>query len=150
MRVTSHVDIKAPQQAVWTVVRDIENAAKNIQAIEKIEIIERPKTGLIGLKWRETRTMFGKEATEVMWVTGAAEGSHYETRAESHGSIYTTRISLQGHDGGTRLRMDFEGKPVTVGAKVTWGLMGFMFKGATRKALQKDLEDIKKKVEAQT
>ena len=148
MRATSQVDIKAPPKAVWNVVSDIENAANTIQAIEKIEILEKPRGKLVGLKWRETRKMFGKTATEVMWITNATEASQYETRAESHGSIYTTRVSVQPHDSGTRLQMEFEGKPVTFGAKVTWGLMGFMFKGATRKALQKDLEDIKKKVEA--
>lgn len=148
MRAMAQIDIEAPPQAVWSVVRDIENAAETIQAIEKIEVLERPKANLVGLKWRETRTMFGKTATEVMWITGAVETSHYETRAESHGSIYKTRVSLKEHGGGTRLQMEFEGKPITFGAKLMWGLMGFMFKGATRKALQKDLEDIKKKVEA--
>lgn len=148
MRAACHVDIEASPKAVWAVVTDIENAAKTIKAIEKIEILEMPKTKLVGLKWRETRTMFGKTATEVIWITGAAEASHYETRAESHGSIYKTRVSLQQDDGGTRLQMEFEGMPVTFGAKLIWGLVGFMFKGATRKALQKDLEDIKKKVEA--
>jgi carbon monoxide dehydrogenase subunit G len=147
MRAAAQVDIEGSPKAVWNVVTDIENAAETIQAIEKIEILEKPKAKLVGLKWRETRTMFGKTATEVMWITGAAEASHYETRAESHGSIYKTRVSLHGHEGGTRLRMEFEGEPVTFGAKLMWGLTGFMFKGATRKALQKDLEDIKKKVE---
>lgn len=148
MRATSQVDIKASPKAVWNVVTDIENSAQTIKAIEKIEILERPKSKFVGLKWRETRQMFGKTATEVMWITSAADASHYETRAESHGSIYKTRISLKPVDGGTRLQMDFEGTPVKFGAKVMWGLLGFMFKGATRKALQKDLEDIKKKVEA--
>lgn len=148
MRVSSQVDINASAKTVWNVVTDIENSANTISAIQKVEILEKPKAKLVGLKWRETRTMFGKTATEVMWITGAAEASHYETRAESHGSIYTTRITLQPHEGGTRLQMDFEGKPVTFGAKLMWGLMGFMFKGATRKALQKDLDDIKKKIEA--
>lgn len=147
MRASSQVDIKASPKTVWSIVTDIENSPNTIKAIEKIEVLEKPRRKLVGLKWRETRKMFGKTATEVMWITDAAETSHYDTRAESHGSIYTTRVSLEPHDGGTRLRMDFEGKPVKFGAKLTWGLMGFMFKGATRKALQKDLEDIKKKAE---
>jgi hypothetical protein len=146
VRAVAQVDIKGSPQAVWDVVTDIRNAANHIQAIENIEILETPKD-LVGLKWRETRTMFGKTATEIMWITNAAKLSHYETRAESHGSIYTTRVSLEPKQGHTLLRMEFEGKPVTIGARLMWGLMGFMFKGATRKALRKDLEDIKNAVE---
>lgn len=147
MKVTVETEINAPRQDVWRVVTDIENSAATLQAIEIVEILERPQKGIIGLKWRETRTMFGKTATEVMWVTNATEGEHYETRAESHGSVYKTRISLQERNGRTGLVMTFEGEPQSVGARIMWGLTGFLFKGATRKALVKDLADIKVAVE---
>jgi hypothetical protein len=148
MRVTVETDIQAPPEAVWRVVADIENATETIGAIEEIEILQQP-TGpsIAGLKWRETRTMFGKKATEVMWVTDAADASHYETRAESHGSVYQTRIAIHPHAGGTRLSMDFSGQPVSPGAKILWALTGFFVKGAMRKALERDLADIKAAVE---
>ncbi len=149
MRITVEIDIQAPPEAVWRAVSDIENAAETIGAIEAIEILEH-QTGpsITGLKWRETRTMFGKQATEVMWVTEAVEASYYETRAESHGSVYRTRIALQAHDGGTRLSMAFEGQPITTGAKIIWALSGFVVKRSVRKALEQDLVDIKGAVEA--
>lgn len=149
MRVTVETDIQASPDAVWHVVSDIENAAETIEAIEAIEILEHP-TGpsLVGLRWRETRTIFGKQATEVMWVTDAVDSSHYETRAESHGSVYRTRIALHPHDGGTRLSMAFEGQPTTLRAKIIWVLTGFLVKRAMRKALERDLADIKVAVEA--
>jgi uncharacterized membrane protein len=147
MRVTVEMEIAAPRADVWRLVTDIENAPATIKAIERVEVLERPRTGIVGLKWRETRTMFGKTATEVMWVTNAVEGSHYETRAESHGSVYKTRIDLHDRHGRTCLAMTFEGEPQSVGAKIMWGLTGFLFKGATRKALAKDLEDIRDALE---
>ena len=147
MRVTVETEIDAPRMDVWRLVTDIENAPATIQAIERIEVLERPPVGIAGIKWRETRTMFGKTATEVMWVTNAVEGSHYDTRAESHGSVYTTRIALQDRSGVTGLSMIFECEPRSVGAKILWGLTGFLFKGATRKALAKDLADIKAALE---
>ena len=147
MRVKFQTEIDAPRTAVWRLVTDIENAATHIAGIEKVEVLERPKDGFLGFKWRETRTMFGKTATEVMWITDAVEATRYDTRAESHGAIYTTRITLEQRAGRTLLSKEFEGKAVTFGAKVMWGLMGWMFKRATRKALQKDLEDIKHAVE---
>lgn len=147
MRVTVETEIGAPLLEVWRLVTDIENAVATIKAIQKIEILERPLSGVVGLKWRETRTMFGKAATEVMWVTDAVEGSHYDTRAESHGSVYKTRVALENRNGRTGLVMTFEGEPQTLGAKIMWGLTGFLFKGATRKALAKDLADIKAALE---
>ncbi|MGQ0534700.1 MAG: SRPBCC family protein [Methanobacteriota archaeon] len=148
MKVSSQVEIRAPKQAVWDRITDIENAASTLPAIQKIEILERPKTGLVGLKWRETRTMFGKTATEVMWITEAKPPSHYETRAESHASIYRSRFSLAETGGGvTVLTMEFGAEPQTFGSKLMWALTGFLFKGATRKAIRKDLEDVKAAVE---
>lgn len=147
MRVIVETEIGAPLMDVWRLVTDIENAASTIKAIEKIEILERPSSGVVGMKWRETRTMFGKAATEVMWITDAVAGTHYDTRAESHGSVYKTRIALEDRNGRTGLVMTFEGEPQSVGAKIMWGLTGFLFKGATRRALAKDLADIKAALE---
>ncbi len=142
--------INAPRAAVWNVITDIENAADTISGIEKIEILEKPATGLVGLKWRETRTLFGKTATEVMWITAAEENSFYDTRAESHGAVYTTRISLAEQGGTTSIKMRFVGKPQTMVAKIMSLLMGWMFRGATQKALVQDLDDIRKAVEERT
>lgn len=149
MRMSADVVVRAPRSVVWAVVTDIPNAASTIEGIEKIEIIDRPASGLVGLKWRETRKMFGKEATEVMWITGASEASHYETRAESHGAVYTTRIGLEDAAGGTRLSMELAAAPQTFGAKVMGSIFGPFMKGSMRKALLKDLEDIKAAAEAQ-
>lgn len=144
MKVHTSIDIKAEPSRVWSIVADIDNAKDTISAIDELEVLERPAgSSLVGLKWRETRTMFGKAATEVMWITDAVEESYYETRAESHGSEYVSRIELAPHDGGTRLSMGFEGTPVTFGAKVMWALTGWMAKSAMKKALAADLVDIK-------
>jgi hypothetical protein len=148
MKVIAVTDIRAKPQRVWSIVSDIEKAGDIISAIHDIEVLDRP-TGpsLVGLKWRETRTMFGKAATEVMWVTDAADESFYETRAESHGCVYVSRIELEPHDDGTRLSMGFEGTPVTTGAKILWALTGWMAKRAMIKALDADLADIKSAAE---
>ena len=148
MRLRADVFVQASPAVVWDVVTDIPNAATTIHAIEKVEVLHQPPHGVVGLKWRETRKLFGKEATEVMWITDAAEASHYDTRAESHGAVYTTRIGLQPVDGGTRLSMDFSSAPQTFGAKVMGAIFGVMMKGSMRKMILKDLEDIKAAAEA--
>lgn len=149
MKMSLSIPIDASPKKVWSIISDIENSADTISGIDKVEVLEPAKgPSITGLKWKETRTMFGKEATEVMWITDAKAPEHYDTRAESHGSVYTTRLSLEPAGKGATLTMSFEGVPQTFGAKVVWVLTGWMAKGAVRKAFQADLDDIKKAAEA--
>jgi carbon monoxide dehydrogenase subunit G len=150
MRIDVEVNVRAPKVLVWKLITDIEHAAERISGIEKVEILERPAQGLLGLKWRETRTLFGKTATEVMWVTDVQEGSHYATEARSHGAIYRTKTGVEDDPNGTRLWGQFEADAQSIGAKVMSTLLGFLIKGATRKALLKDLADVKAAAESGT
>ena len=147
MQITTEVHVDAPKQAVWQAITDIEHAADRISGIEKIEVLDKPDAGFVGLKWRETRKMFGKAATETMWITDAVDNDYYEVEAQSHGSVYKSRVSVSEKDGGTDLRMDFGATPTNLTARILSATMGFMFKGATEKALHQDLEDIKTAVE---
>ncbi len=147
MEFKTQIQIKASKEKVWAIISDIENSKENISAIESIEILAPPTEGLLGLKWKETRTMFGKQATEIMWITESVTHQHYQTRAESHGAIYISRLWIDETANGTTLNMSFNGTPVTLGAKFMSAVLGWMFKNATKKALQKDLEDIKKAAE---
>ena len=91
--------------------------------------------------------MFGKIATEVMWITAAKENDYYQTRAESHGAIYISKLQIEEKEGKTYLTMVFDGEAQSLMAKIMSVATGFLFKSATQKALQKDLEDIKAAVE---
>ncbi len=110
MKVQVSIPIKASKESIWNVISDIENAEKNITGIEKVEVLEKPDDGLNGLKWRETRTMFGKEATEVMWVTDSEPNRFYKTRAESHGMIYVSTMEIESGEDHEVLTMSFEGE----------------------------------------
>lgn len=139
--------IQVDRETLWKAMTDKENIPKVIPGIEKVEVLEKPKTGVVGLKWTETRTMFGKTASEKMWVTEASDLDYYKTRAENHGAIYLSSIHMRPAAGGTELTMRFEGKPVTLGAKLFWLLLGWAFVGPTRKAMQKDLDSVKASLE---
>lgn len=147
MKVSTSIDIAGPREEVWKVITDIENAVGRISSIMDIEVLEKPETGFVGFKWKETRKMFGKEATEVMWVTESVENEYYLTRAESHGSVYISRMAVTESGGTTTLTMSFSGEAQTLVAKILSTLMGFMIKGSMEKELQKDLADIKQFVE---
>ena len=143
MQVEVKTEIKSPPELIWKTITDLENCDKVISGIEEVEILEKPASGFTGTKWKETRTLFGKTATETMWITESVENKYYNTRAESHGAIYESTISLTPNGDTTTLTMKFGGIPVKLGAKIMTALMGWMFKGATVKALQKDMDDIK-------
>ena len=149
MKAQSSIQINAPKEKVWKVVSNIENAAKTISGIQSVEILNPAgSNSMIGLKWKESRLMFGKEQWETMWVTDSSENEFYKVRAESHGSVYLTNVTLEDSNGNTQLTMDFESIPQSISAKVMAFLMGFMMKNMIKKAFLKDLEDIKKAVES--
>lgn len=147
MGVTVRENINAPVERVWAVITDIENAADNISAINSIKVLDRPAEGVVGLKWEEVRTMFGKEATETMWISSAEAPSWYETTAHNHGAIYNTRMGIEKTDNGSEISMQFSCKATTLGSRLMT-MISFLFNGAIRKALQQDLSDIKKVAEA--
>lgn len=147
MKIKAEVIIDGRKEDVWHVITDIDGAVDRISAIESVEVLERPDSGLVGLKWEETRTMFGQQATEVMWITEANENEYYKTRAENNGAVYESEFVVEEANGKVLLTMGFGGEPQSFGAKVMSFLTGFMFKGATQKAIQQDLEDIKVAVE---
>ncbi|HBR97974.1 MAG TPA: hypothetical protein DD979_11435 [Gammaproteobacteria bacterium] len=148
MKINTSIHINASRDQVWQHITDIDRAADMLSAVEEIEVLERPEAGLVGLKWRETRTLFGKTATEVMWITHASAPDFYDTRAESHGMIYRSSLRLREEGEGTRLRMGIAGEAQSWGTRIMAVLMGMLFKRATYKAIKRDLADIKAAVES--
>lgn len=142
MAITVSEKINAPRERVWDLITDSDVWVDNISGIKSVEVLEKPASGVVGLKWREKRELFGKEATETMWVTAAETGHWYETNALNHGMAYTTRLSVAELGDGTTLTMTFDAKPTTLTARLMMPI-SMMFNGAVRKALQQDLSDIK-------
>lgn len=149
MIVEVRVTINGSKAAIWAAITDIENAAKIISGIENIEILERPAGGIVGLKWRETRMLFGKPATADKTITDAAENEFYKTRAEDGGFVFLSTIRISEGGGGATLTSCHETKPQGIVARLLLIPMGLLFKGVAKKALLQDLNDIKSAVERQ-
>lgn len=148
MQLSTSIEIDRPAEQVWAAICDIENCVNFISAIENIEVLEKPDDGFVGFKWLETRIMFGKEATETMWITHATQNEYYQTRAENHGAVYISKMIIDDLGEKSRLTMSFEGEAQSMFAKIMSALMSFMIKGSMKKAIYKDLQDIKAHVEA--
>jgi len=149
MIVEAQVTINGSRPAIWAAITDIENASETISGIENIEVLEEPVHGLVGLRWRETRMLFGKPATVEKWITDAAENEFYKTRAEDNGFVFITTMSISESSGGVTLTSSHESNPQSIVAKLQSIPMGLLFKGVVKKAILQDLNDIKSAVERQ-
>ena len=148
MLVEAQVTINGSKAAIWAAITNIENASETISGIEKIEILEKPANGLVGLKWRETRTLFGKPATVEKWITDAAENEFYKTRAEDNGFVFLTTMSIsESSNGSMTLTSVHDSQPQGIVAKLMSIPMGLLFKGVAKRAVLQDLKDIKSAVE---
>lgn len=138
--------INAPSDKTYRLFADIKNTDKNIEAIEKIEMIDAPKT-FVGTKWRETRTEFGKQATVEMWVKEASENKYYVVESFDHGVHYLSRYDFEPVAGNkTNVVFTFEGRAMTFTAKLM-SAMFVLFARATKKLFLKDMQDLKKALE---
>jgi hypothetical protein len=147
MLVEAQVTIHGSKAAIWVAITDIENAAAIIRGIENIEVLEKPANGLVGLKWRETRMLFDKPATADKWITDATENESYKTRAESHGFVFLSTMTLSEGNGGITLTSSHDSQPQNIVARLQSIPMSLLFKGVAKKALLQDLNDIKSAVE---
>jgi hypothetical protein len=143
-----NVEIAARPGTVWSVVSEIEHAARRIPAIRSIEILPGPRTGK-GLRWRETRIMFGREATEVMeiveWRAPVSRdgGGMYVATATNHGTAYRSEVRAEPFGSGARLTFTFEATGLTFFARVMSAIMMPLMRGMVAKALLADLAALK-------
>jgi len=146
MLVEAQVTINGSKAAVWATITNIANASEIISGIENIEVLEKPANGLVGLKWRETRMLFGEPATVEKSITDAAENKFYKTRAEDRGVVFITTIRILESSGGMTLTSSHDSQPQGIVARLM-SIPMVLFKGVAKKALLQDLNDIKSAVE---
>jgi carbon monoxide dehydrogenase subunit G len=142
-------DILAEREDVWAVLTDLERFSKVLTSVDLVERVS--GTGFeVGTRWRETRRMFGKSATEEMWVSALDAPSRMVVQAESKGTLYETVFELAPSSLGTRLSVTFgaETSEASAGQKLSWALLGPLGAKATKSALEQDLADIAMAVES--
>lgn len=137
------VKVNAPAEVVWRLITDIDGAPERISAIQSVERLDDlPEFG-IGTRWRETRTMFGRTASEEMVVTEIEPGLSYLTEANNHGVQYLSRMQIEptAPDACT-LTMHFDAKTSGFLNKTLGALVGRMMMSTTKKVIKQDLDEI--------
>lgn len=141
-------DIAATPEAVWRVVTDLEHAAETLGSVSRVEMLTDGPYA-VGTRWRETRTMFGKEATEELRVTQVEAPHRTTVEGDSSGVHYVTVFTLSPVPTGTRLAMVFSGEQPdpSMLQRAAWALFGRMGLRATAKMMARDLDDIAARAE---
>jgi carbon monoxide dehydrogenase subunit G len=134
--------IEAPADVVWQIITDLPNRPHVIQAIKSVDILDGGDELAVGTRWRETRTMFGREASEEMTVSAVDPGRSYSTTAHSNGNDYLTTLTVVPSGAGCTLTMRFGATSTSTVSRLMSATIGRLFVGATRKAVAGDLEDI--------
>lgn len=141
-------EVAASAQQVWDVVTDVEGSPAVLTAVEHVERLDDRAGFGVGTRWRETRTMFGKQATEEMEVTSVEAPYAYTVVAVNGATTYTSTITVAplGTDR-CELTMSFAGSSSGLVSRVLAATVGRLFAGATRRSLRQDLDDIAAHVE---
>ncbi|MFF8608741.1 SRPBCC family protein [Streptomyces sp. NPDC015346] len=140
--------IRATPGPVWETMTDLKGMERILSGVDRVEVLTEGVFG-VGTRWRETRKMFGKEATEEMTVTESEPPDRYVTVADSHGMHYVSEIALRPDGtGATTVRMTFSARPA---AGRSTGLLTRLLSGlgarAVSRVLAKDLDDVAASVE---
>ncbi|MEO0475586.1 MAG: SRPBCC family protein [Planctomycetota bacterium] len=140
MQVDLSKQINAPIERVFDVFTDLPSAADRLSGVESVEVLTDGPFA-IGTRWKETRVMMGKAATETMWITAVEPNRSYTAEAESCGTHYTSTFTFEPVDGGTRVTMSFSGRPVRLWA---WLMVpvGVLMTGPIKKMVVQDLDDL--------
>ena len=140
--VTARRTIRAPIEKVWAVATDIERWPELISGIEGVHLLTDSPFGR-GTRWRETRRMFGSEATEEMWVAEVEPGRSYTVEAENHGARYISTFTFTPAGAGqTEGMVTFTAEPRTKVARVLGTLTSAVAARSIAKTLKADLEDL--------
>ena len=139
-QITLEKQVRAPIQRVFAVATNLRDAPKTIPAITKLEVLTEGPVRL-GTRFRETRKMFGREATEVMEVTAFDPPRAMSIGCENHGCRYRSDFRFEPRDGGTHVEMTFAAEPLSFMAKVMSVMMRPMMKKIMAECA-KDLDGI--------
>jgi carbon monoxide dehydrogenase subunit G len=143
MNFQTSIQVDADPARTFAAFTDLRNAATNIRGIKHIEVLTDGPVRA-GTQFRETRTMFGRDAEEKMEVTAFDPPRSYSVGCDSCGGVrFDTEFRFTPEAGGTRVDVNMTTVATSIFAKMMTPLMGWMMAGTMRKCFEDDLADIK-------
>lgn len=138
--------VGAPREEVFAKAIDLRGLPSFVRGITELEILSDGPVGE-GTRFRETRRLHGREASEEMEITEFNPPEHYVVEAENHGTRYISRFQFEPTTEGTRVTVSFHAEPQSWFAKISGPLIMPLMKRTLLRCLEDDLEDLKQEVE---
>jgi ligand-binding SRPBCC domain-containing protein len=137
--------IEAPPAAVFAVVADVERTPARIPEVKTVELLTPGPVG-VGTKFKETRIMFGKEASETFEVVEYDPGRRLTLVAVSCGAEYRCDHRFVPDAGGTVLELEVQTRALSLFARLMTPL-GWLMAGVMKKVIAKDLDAVARAAE---
>ncbi|MEU5402138.1 SRPBCC family protein [Streptomyces sp. NPDC005963] len=139
--------IAAPAERVWRTLTDLERAPAVLSGVDSVEVLSSGPFR-VGTRWRETRRVLGRQATEEMYVTTSEPPRRFVVEADSQGAHYTSEFVLSetGTDR-TQVRMTFTAVPPPGMSGLLARVFGAIGAKAVAKTIARDLADVATAVE---
>ena len=145
MQIAVECFVEAPPDAAFSTAIDISNWPRFISGVQSVELLT-PGPVAAGTRFRETRSMFGRQATEDMTLAQVEPPHRFLLTAFNHGTAYRVGHLFAPEARGTRTTLVFEGRPATLLARLFTPL-GWLFLGTLKRQLEGDLADLKLEAE---
>lgn len=142
--------VDAPARDVWLLITEVEASPAVLSSIDSVEMLAGTSPLQVGTRWRETRTMFGRQVTEELTVTRCDPGRSYTVVASGHGTDYESTFEVLPDGGRCTLRMTISAESASAMSRVLSATVGRLFLGATRRSMEQDLADIASVAEGAT
>lgn len=139
LKLTSFVN--APLDVVFEKHTNFKQAEELVDAIVKVEMLTDGPVGK-GTRFKETRVMFGREATEEMEITAFETQKLFTVSADSCGSHFDSTFRFTRQDGGTLVEMEMVTKANSIIAKLMWPV-GKLMTLSMKKMMQADMDQVK-------
>jgi hypothetical protein len=144
LRLTKHID--APPEVTFAVAADVARWPETIRGIERIELLTDGPIGA-GTRFRETRTMFGRQAVEEITLTAFGPPHSFTLEALSCGARIVSVHRFIPDIAGTLVELTCSTKAESLRARLLAPLGWLLFK-VMAKPIDADLEDLRKAAEA--
>jgi len=123
-----------PVEETWETIADIESYPKRTSSYTEINPVTSHLGGL-GARWKQTRTVWGRDHTQTMEVVEWEPTTLMAIRAAEAGTEYETRYLFSPVDGGTTVTAIFTATPTNLYGRAVVRLMGKKLMASSREAL---------------
>ena len=145
MRIEVEEATTAAPEVAFATATDIARWPQFITGIDSVEILTTGPVA-VGTRFRETRLMHGRTATEEMTVEELEAPRLFVLSALSHGTRFRVEHRFERDGGGTRMTVLFEGRPMTLLARLLTPL-ALLVIGSVRREIAADLAGLAREAE---